>query len=152
MDKVLVAGLMPTVTESEKGLMSSEFYNIGKRKQISLGGNNAGKMISIISAFVTTYKRICVKVEGFFEGKPFLFIIYSQTSNNTEFSTTIYEIISKHDKVKIYTKVIDGKFNIFIRSLGSSGNTCYIQITHYGAESLNEIGEIYDFDDSFTLL
>lgn len=141
---------MPTVTELEKGLMSSEFYNIGKRKEFSLGSNNTGKLITIISTPASTYRRICVKVEGFFEGQSFLFMIYSQTSNTTRFSTTINKITTLPEKMKIYSKVIDEKFNIFIRSIGSSGNPCYIQITHYGNEALKEIGHIYDYDDSFT--
>ena len=132
--------------------MSSDFYNIGKRKQISLGSNNAGKMINILSVLKSTYRRVCVKVEGFFEGKALFFMIYSQSSNTNEFTTTVNPILPLYDRVRIYTKEEDGKFKIFLRSLGSTGNPCYFQITHYGIEALNEIGDVYDFDDSFTLL
>lgn len=148
----VVAELMPTATTEKKGLMSSDFYNIGKRTQISLGAKNAGKLVTILSSDVTTYKRICAKVEGFYEGAPFMLMIYSQSADTTTFATAIYKITPKWDRISFYSKVIDGKFKIFARSTGSSGNPCYVQITHYGAESLNEIGEIYDFDDSFTLL
>ena len=147
-----MAELMPVATTTKKGLMSSDFYNIGKRTQISLGSKNAGKLVTILSSDVTTYKRICAKVEGFYEGAPFMLMIYSQSANTTTFATAIYKITPKWDRISFYSKVIDGKFKIFARSTGSSGNPCYVQITHYGAESLNEIGEIYDFDDSFTLL
>lgn len=147
-----MAGLIGTTTTSKNGLMSSDFYNIGKRKEISLGGDNAGKIINILSVLQSTYRRTCVKVEGFFEGKPLFFMIYSQSSNTNEFTTVIHDILPIHDSVKIYKKVADGKFKIFLRSTGSSGNPCYVQITHYGQESLNEIGYIYDFYDSFTLI
>lgn len=148
----VVAELIPVATTEKKGLMSSDFYNIGKREQISLGGNNAGKLVTIISSDVATYKRICAKVEGFYEGAPFMLMIYSQSAYTTTFVTVMYKITSKLDRISFYSKVIDGKFKIFARSTGSSGNPCYVQITHYGQESLNEIGEMYDFDDSFTLI
>ena len=148
----VVAELIPVATTTKKGLMSSDFYNIGKRTQISLGGKNAGKLVNILSSNVTTYKRLCVKVEGFYEGAPFMLMIYSQSSNTTTFTTAMCKITPKWDRISFYSKVIDGKFKIFARSTGADGNPCYIQITHYGAESLNEIGDMYDFDDSFTLI
>lgn len=143
---------MPVATYSKSGLMSSDFYNIGKRNQIFLGGNNARKLVTIISTNVASYKRICVKVEGFYEGAPFMLMIYSQSADTTTFATVMYKITPKWDRISFYSKVIDGKFKIFARSTGSSGNPCFVQITHYGAESLNEIGDMYDFDDSFTLI
>lgn len=144
--------LIQEVTADKKGLMSPLFYNIGKRNQINLSGDNAKKLVQIIKTAKSTYRRICLKVEGFIESNPFIVMIYSQSSSTDIFSTAKYYIIEPPTKIEFYTKVIDNFFNIFIRSKGSTGNPCYIQVTHYGTEASTEIGNVYDLDDSFTLL
>ena len=145
----VVAELIPTATAEKAGLMSKDFFNIGKRRTLELSGDNKQRLVKIASLPKNTYIRYIVFVQGFYEIAPIMCAINIRSDSAVVFSTVVNGILPIPSNIELYTKEIDNYFNIYIRSTGQSGNTSFVLVTHVGNLPLYEIGEAYDLDSTY---
>ena len=144
-----VAGLIPTATVEKEGLMSKDFFNIGKRRTLMLSGGNRQRLVKIASLPKKTYIRYIVFVQGFYEISPIMCVINIRSESAAIFSNVVNSILPIPSSIEFYTKEIDNYFNIYIRSTGQTGNTSYVLVTHIGEDFYSEIGEVYDLDSTY---
>ena len=140
---------MPVATAGKAGLMSKDFFNIGKRRTLMLSGDNKQRLVKIASLPKNTYIRYIVFVQGFYEISPIMCAINIRSESTAVFSTVVNSILPIPSSIEFYTKEIDNYFNIYIRSKGQSGNTSYVLVTHIGEDFYSEIGEVYDLDSTY---
>ena len=145
----VVAELMPAATAGKAGLMSKDFFNIGKRRTLMLSGDNKQRLVKIASLPKNTYIRYIVFVQGFYEISPIMCAISIRSDSAAVFSTVVNGILPIPSYIELYTKEIDNYFNLYIRSTGQSGNTSHVLVTHVGSSSFYEIGEAYDLDSTY---
>ena len=145
----VAAELMPVATAGKAGLMSKDFFNIGKRRTLMLSGDNKQRLVKIASLPKNTYIRYIVFVQGFYEISPIMCAINIRSESTAVFSTVVNSILPIPSSIEFYTKEIDNYFNIYIRSKGQSGNTSYVLVTHIGEDFYSEIGEVYDLDSTY---
>lgn len=144
-----MAELIPTATAEKAGLMSKDFFNIGKRRTLKLSGDNKQRLVKIASLPKNTYIRYIVFVQGFYEIAPIMCAINIRSDSAAVFSTVVNGILPIPSNIELYTKEIDNYFNIYIRSTGQPGNTSFVLVTHVGNLPLYEIGEVYDLDSTY---
>ena len=144
-----MAELIPTATAEKAGLMSKDFFNIGKRRTLKLSGDNKQRLVKIASLPKNTYIRYIVFVQGFYEIAPIMCAINIRSDSAAVFSTVVNGILPIPSEIELYTKEVDDRFNLYIRSKGQSGNTSYVLVTHVGDLPLYEIGEAYDLDSTY---
>jgi len=147
--KNLVAKLMPVATAEKAGLMSKDFFNIGKRMTFMLSGDNKQRLVKIASLPKNAYIRYIVFVQGFYEIAPIMCAINIRSESTAVFSTVVNGILPIPSEIELYTKEIDNRFNLYIRSKGQSGNTSFVLVTHVGERFYSEIGEVYDLDSTY---
>ena len=145
----VVAELMPVATAGKAGLMSKDFFNIGKRRTLMLSGDNNQRLVNIVSLLKNTYIRHFVLVQGYYEISPIICAINIRSDSAAVFSTVVNGILPIPSEIELYTKEIDNRFNLYIRSKGQSGNTSHVLVTHVGSSSSYEIGEVYDLDSTY---
>ena len=145
----VVAELMPVATAGKAGLMSKDFFNIGERRTLMLSGDNRQRLVKIASLPKKTYIRYIVFVQGFYEISPIMCAINIRSESTTVFSTVVNGILPIPSEIELYTKEIDNRFNIYIRSKGQSGNISFVLVTHVGEQFDSEIGEVYDLDSTY---
>ena len=144
-----MAELIPTATAGKAGLMSKDFFNIGMRGTLMLSGGNAQRLVRIASLTKKTYIRYIVFVQGFYEISPIMCAINIRSESTAVFSTVVNGILPIPSEIELYTKEIDNRFNIYIRSKGQSGNASFVLVTHVGERFYSEIGEVYDLDSTY---
>ena len=144
-----MAELIPVATAGKAGLMSKDFFNIGNRRTLMLSGENKQRLVKIVSLPKITYIRYIVFVQGFYEISPIMCAINIRSESTAVFSTVVNGILPIPSEIELYTKEIDNRFNIYIRSKGQSGNTSLVLVTHVGEYFYSEIGGVYDLDSTY---
>ena len=140
---------MPTATAEKAGLMSKDFFNIGKRRTLMLSGDNKQRLVKIASLSSAAYIRHLVLVQGFYEISPIICAINIRSDSAAVFSTVFTGILPIPSDIELYTKEIDNRFNLYIRSKGQSGNISFVLVTHVGEYFYSEIGEVHDLDATY---
>ena len=144
-----MAELIPTATPEKNGLMSKDFFNIGKRRTLMLSGYNRQRLVKLVSLPSVAYIRYFVLVQGFYEISPIMCAINIRSDSAAIFSNVVNSILPIPSDIEFYTKEIDNYFNIYIRSTGQSGNTSFVLVTHVGEDFYSEIGEVHDLDATY---
>ena len=72
-----------------------------------------------------------------------------RSESTAAFSVVVNGILPIPSEIELYTKEIDNRFNIYIRSKGQSGNSSCVLVTHLGENNYSEIGEAYDLDSTY---
>lgn len=145
----VVAELIPVATSEKNGLMSKDFFNIGKRRTLMLSGDNKQRLVKIASLSSGAHIRHIVLVQGYYEISPIICAINIRSSSAAAFSTVVNGILPIPSEIELYTKEIDNHFNLYIRSTGQSGNISHVLVTHVGEYFYSEIGEVYDLDSTY---
>ena len=140
---------MPVATAGKAGLMSKDFFNIGKRRTLMLSGDNKQRLVKIASLSSAAYIRYLVLIQGYYEVSPIICAINIRSDSAAVFSTVVNGILPIPSQIELYTKEIDNRFNLYIRSTGQSGNISHVLVTHVGSSSFYEIGEAYDLDSTY---
>ena len=140
---------MPVATAEKAGLMSKDFFNIGKRRTLMLSGDNKQRLVKIASLSSAAYIRHLVLVQGFYEISPIICAINIRSDSAAVFSTVFTGILPIPSNIELYTKEIDNRFNLYIRSKGQSGNISFVLVTHVGEYFYSEIGEVHDSDATY---
>ena len=144
-----MAELIPVATTNKKGLMSKDFFNIGTRRTLMLSGDNKQRLVKIASLTKKTYIRYIVFVQGYYEISPIMCAINIRSEATAVFRTVVNGILPIPSEIELYTKEIDNRFNLYIRSTGQSGNASFVLVTHVGEQFDSEIGEAYDLDSTY---
>ena len=140
---------MPVATAEKAGLMSKDFFNIGKRRTLMLSGDNKQRLVKIASLSSQAHIRHFVLVQGYYEISPIICAINIRSDSAAVFSTVVNGILPIPSEIELYTKEIDNRFNLYIRSKGQSGNISHVLVTHLGISSFYGIGEVYDLDSTY---
>lgn len=140
---------MPVATAGKSGLMSKDFFNIGKRRRLMLSGDNKQRLVEIASLPKNAHIRYIVFIQGFYEISPIICAINIRSDSAAVFSTVVNGILPIPSDIELYTKEIDNRFNLYIRSKGQSGNASHVLVTHVGEYFYSEIGEVYDLDSTY---
>ena len=140
---------MPVATAEKAGLMSKYFFNIGKRRTLMLSGENKQRLVKIASLSSRAHIRYLVLVQGYYEISPILCAINIRSDSAAVFSTVVNGILPIPSDIELYTKEIDNRFNLYIRSKGQSGNTSHVCVTHCADSTYSDIGEVYDLDSTY---
>ena len=114
-----------------------------------LSGDNRQRLVKIASLPKITYMRYIVFVQGFYEISPIMCAINIRSESTAVFSTVVNGILPIPSEIELYTKEIDNRFDVYIRSKGQSGNTSFVLVTHLGENNYSEIGEAYDLDSTY---
>lgn len=147
---MIVAELMPVATAEKDGLMPSSFFSTGVRRNLTLSGSKAEKLVCIASITQRTYHRFFILVKGFYETQPIMSVININSGAQGLLITSKTDIVTQPSDIEFYKKTADNKFNIYIRSTGATGNTSLVRVSHIGESAFPNIGEVCDLDDTFT--
>ena len=145
----IAAELIGVADAAKNGLMSKDFFNIGTRRALMLSGGNKQRLVTIASLPKKAYMRYIVYVQGFYEISPIMCTISIRSGSTAVFGTVVNGIFPIPSEIELYTKEIDNRFNIYIRSKGQSGNTSYVFVTHCAESTYSDIGDVYDLDSTY---
>ena len=143
-----MGGLIGTVTEAKNGLMPSSIYNVNKRKEVQLNSVNVQKCV-LLGSCNGSYKRGAIRIVGFYESQAIDCIINIADSTGTAVFSVNLNYLFLPSNIKLYRKDYNNTIYIYARSIGGSGNNCFIKVEHFGEIQSLDFNTAYEYDDSY---